>query len=251
MHSVEAQQRAVEQRQQDYIYRSVVTAVEVDGKGQTRKTETREYNVFWLQGVPVNKLIVKNGKPLEAGELAKEDDRIDKEVQQARERRAKNDARGKQTDPRGDEQVSVSRILELGTFDNARRVLRGGRETIAVDYRGDPAAKTRNRAESVFRDLTGTVWIDEADREVVALDGVFARSFKIAGGLLADIHEGTRFSLTQNKINDQAWMPIEAEASGSARLLVFSVHGSVHVVNSNFQRFKATATILPAINKVE
>ena len=199
----------------------------------------------------MQKLIVKDGKPLDPKEIHKEDERIDKEVRDARERRTKNEARGKATDPNGEEEVTVSRILELGAFSNARRESRDGRDTIAVDYRGDPKAKTRNRAEAVFRDLTGTVWIDEQDHEVVALDGVFAQSFKIAGGLLADIHEGTRFSLTQRKINNDAWMPVEAQASGSARLLFFSVHGSVHVANTDFRRFKATSTILPGMNRVE
>ena len=251
MHAVEAQQREAERRQQDYIYRSVVTATEADGKGQTKKTNTREYNVFWLQGVPVHKLIARDGKAISDADLRKEDERIDKEVRDGKARRAKNDAQGKQTDPRGDEEVTVSRILELGSFSNARRVMRDGRATIAVDYRGDPKAKTRNRAEAVFRDLSGTVWVDESDREVVALEGVFAQSFKIAGGLLADIHEGTRFSLTQRKINDEAWMPLEANANGAARLLFFSVHGAVHITNSDFRRFKATSTILPGMSKIE
>ena len=251
MHSVETKQRAVEAAQQEYIYRSAVVETETDGKGRAKKTETRDYDIFWLQGVPVQKLVAKNGKPVSADDLKKEDDRIDKEVQKARERRAKNDAVGKQTDPRGDEEITVSRMLELGSFRNARRVNLNGRDAIAVDYVGDPRAKTRNRAESAFRDLEGTVWVDETDHEVVQVEGHFARSFKIAGGLLADIQEGTRFSLRQAKINGSVWLPTGAEASGAARLLVFSVHGGVRVTNSDFRRFKTSARILPEVNKVE
>ncbi len=251
MRSVEAQQRAAEARQQDYIYHSRQTLTELDRSGKPKKAELREYNDFWLQGVPVRKMIAKDGKELDAGELRKEDDRIDREVRQAKERRMKNDSQGKQTDPRGDEEVTVSRILELGSFSNARRVAIDGRSTIAVDYTGDPGAKTRNRAEAVFRDLTGTLWVDETDHELVKVQGRFARSFKIGGGLLADIHEGTTIGLVQRKINNEAWLPTEIDANGTARFLFFSVHGAVHIANSDFRRFQATSTILPDVNKVE
>ena len=247
MKAVEAKQRAVEQQQQDFIYRSSVAETRTDAAGHPKRTETREYDIFWLGGVPVQKLIVKNGKPLSPDELKKEDTRIDKDVQKVRERRDRRDAAGKQTDPRGDEELSVSRMLASGSFANARRVICHGRDTIAVDYAGDPHAKTQNRAESAFRNLAGTVWVDEEDREVVALKGRFAHSFKIAGGLLADIKEGTSFSLQQNKMNGQVWLPVAAEANGSARLLLFSVHGGVQVRNSDFRRFRATSKILPGL----
>ena len=248
MHSVEAQQRAAEAREQDYIFRSLVTTTVLDGAGQAKRTELRDYNQFWLQGVPVHKLIAKDGKPLSPDELHKEDERIDKEVRQARERRAKNDAAGKVTDPRGDEEVTVSRIIELGSFSNPRRVTLNGRDTIAVDYTGDPKAKTRNRSEAVFRDLSGTVWVDERDHELVRVEGRFARSFKVAGGLLADIHEGTSIYLEQHKNNDSAWLPTQLSASGTARLLFLSVHGSVHIANSDYRRFRATSTVLPGLS---
>ena len=81
----------------------------------------------------------------------------------------------------------MSRILELGTFSNARRVQVAGRDAIAADYAGDPKAKTRNKAEEVIRDLVGTVWVDEKDQELVRTEGRFVRSFKIGGGLVANI----------------------------------------------------------------
>ena len=162
----------------------------MDGHGGVKKREVQVYDVFWLQGVPVRKMVSKDGKPLTADELKKEDERIDKEVKTAREKREKSEDKGRDTDPRGNDEVSVSRILELGTFSNARRVQIAGRDTIAADYAGDPKAKTRNRAEEMIHDLVGTVWVDETDQELVKTQGQFYRSFKIGGGLVASIKEG-------------------------------------------------------------
>lgn len=252
MHAVEDHQRQDEARLKDYLYRQTQTLDQADGKGGVKKREVRTFDVFWLQGVPVRKMTSKNGTPLSADDLKKEDDRIEKEVKSAREKREKNDDKGRQTDPRGNEEVTVSRILELGTFSNARRIQLSGRDTIVVDYAGDPKAKTRNRAEEVIRDLHGTVWIDEADKEIVKTEGRFFRSFKIGGGLVANVHEGTRFGLEQQKINGEVWLPTRLEGEGAARfLLFFNFNGRLQVVDDSFRKFKTSSTLLPGVGVVE
>src|SRR5712671_6810329 len=116
MHSVEVNQRASEAIEKDYMYRSVQTHEETDGHGGVKKAETMEYDVFWVNGVPVHRLTKKNGRELSADEQKKESEKIDKEAAKAKERRAKADEKGTETDPRGHEVVTVSRLLELGSF---------------------------------------------------------------------------------------------------------------------------------------
>jgi hypothetical protein len=246
MHEVEDRQRAAEAVQKDYIFHSVETGQQVDGHGAVKKTEINEYDVFWLNGVQVSKLVRKNGKDLSADEQKKESERIDKEAAKARERREKEDAKGKETDPRGNDEVTVSRLLELGSFTNARRVPMNGRDTIAVDYTGDPKAKTKNRLEEVIRDMAGTVWVDEQDKAVARIEGRFVNSFKVGGGLVANIQQGTNFTVQFVKINGEVWLPSRVEGRGEARvLLFFKFNGSLTVVDSDYRKFKTSTTILP------
>jgi hypothetical protein len=252
MHDVEENQRAAESIEKDYLYRSVQTEQQSDGHGGIKKTETREYDVFWVEGVPVHRLTKKNGKDLSTEEQKKESEEIDKEVAKVKQRREKADAKGKETGPHGEEEITVSRLLELGSFTNARRVQWNGRDTIAVDFAGDPKAKTKNRFEDVIRDLAGTAWIDEQDRMLVKAEGRFLNNFKVGGGLLANIQKGTSFSMEQRKINDEVWLPAMVEGQGSARaLLFFSFNGSIRAVESDYRKFKATSTILPATDTLE
>ena len=252
MLAVEAHQRADEAKLKDYLYRQTQTVDETDGHGGVKKREVEVYDVFWLHGVPVRKMVSKDGRPMTVDELRKEDERIDKEVKSALSKREKNEDKGKETDPRGNEEVTVSRILELGTFSNARRVQIAGRDTIAADYAGDPKAKTRNKAEEVIRDLVGSVWVDEEDKELVRTEGRFNRSFKIGGGLVANIKEGTSFSGEFRKINGEVWLPVRFEGHGAARfLLFFNLNGSLQIVDENFRKFKATSTLLPGVGAAE
>jgi hypothetical protein len=245
MHEVEARQRVAEEARKDYIFHSVVTEVEVDGKGSPKKTEVKEYDDFWIKGVPVERLVKKDGRPLTEDEAKKESERIDKEAAKASERRAKKDSEGKETDPRGNDEVTVSRLLELGSFTNARRVQMAGRDTIAVDYTGDPKAKAKNRFEGVIRDMAGTVWVDEQDKAISKIEGRFVGSFKIGGGLVASIREGTNFSLQMTRVNGEVWLPARVEGKGEARvLLFFKFNGSLTAAYSDYRKFKTSAEIV-------
>ncbi len=251
MHEVEAHQKDSEAIQKDYLYHEIATAEENDGHGGIKKTETREFDVFWLDGVEVHKLMKKDGRELSTEAQKKESDRIDKEVAKAKERRNKADVKGEETDSHGHEEVTVSRFLELGRFTNPRRVKVNGRDTIAVDYEGDPKAKTRNRFEDVIRDLTGTIWVDEEDRSISRIEGRFLRPFKIGGGLVVNIKQDTSFAVEQRKVNDEVWLPARIDGKGAARaMLFFSVNGSLRVVDSDYRKFKATSTILPGMSTV-
>jgi hypothetical protein len=252
MHAVEVNQRAAEAVEKDYIYRSLITEQELNGHGGLKKTDVIEAEVFWVNGVPVHRVLKKNGKELTAQEQKKESERIDKDAAKSKERREKADAKGKESDARGDDLMTASRVLELGSFTNARRVQLAGRDTIVADYAGDPKAKTKTRFEDVVKDMMGTVWIDENDRVLVKAEGHFVNNFKVGGGLVANIQKGTSFSMEQRKINGEVWLPAKLEGQGSARaLLFFGFNGRVEAVESDYRKFKATSTILPGMGKVE
>lgn len=246
MREVEARQKASEAIQKDYIYHSVVTEQESNAHGGIKKTETREYDIFWVEGVEVSRLTKKDGKDLSLSEQKKESERLDKQIAKAKKKREEAEQAGRPTDPRGNDEITVSRILELGTFSNPRRVKLNGRDTIVVDYAGDPKAKTKNRAETVFRDLVGTVWVDEQDRVLVRAEGHFVNAFKIGAGLVINIQKGTSFSMVQTKVNNEVWLPEMFEGQGQARvLLIFNFKGTLRAINSDYRKFRTTSTILP------
>lgn len=252
MHDVEQNQRKAEAIEKDYIYHSVEVQEQTDSGGRVKTTKVMEYDHYWSEGVPVRRLVRRDGKDLSASELEKEDERIQKEVEKSRKQRAKAEAEGKATNARGDELISVPRLLELGRFMNPRRVQLGGRDTIAVDYEGDPSAKTRNRAEEVIRDLRGTVWVDENDRMLVRAEGHFVNGFKIGAGLLVNIQKGTHFQMQQAKINDEVWSPTHIEAQGAARALVFfNFRGRVRDDYSGYRKLRTSSVMLPGATKID
>ena len=251
MRAVEANQRKAETIEREYIYRQQNRLDERDSHGGVKKTEAHDFEVFWLDEVQVHRHLSKDGKPPTAEEQKKENERIDEVVKRARERRDKADAQGKETDSHGRDEITVARILELGSFSNPRREVVNGRPTIAVDYLGDQHAKTRNPGESALKELAGTVWIDEQDHFIQHTEGHFDHDFKVMGGLAVDVKKGTWFKLSFVKINDEVWLPQSIEGDGHARyLLFFSLSGHFVSHSSDYRKFKATSTILPGYTPV-
>jgi len=253
MQQVEAQEKVSEKAIHKYIYHSTNTEQDLDSHGAVKKTNTDEREDFWIYGIFVSRLLSRDGKPVSADELKKQNDEIDKRVAAAKELVKQKEA-GTAPPPKkkGEDEVTFARFLELGAFSNPRRIQLNGRDTIAVDYAGDPKAKTRNLLEGAIHYLAGTVWVDERDKAMVRIEGHFFDDFKIGAGFLADIHKGSSFNFEWTKVNDEVWLPLSFAGRGSARIALFFNHsGAIEQHTSDYRRFKASATLLPGLSIVE
>ena len=244
LQDVERNQEMAEAVRKDYTYHVHQEEQEFDGKGNIKKTTTTDSESLNLRGARIDRVVARDGKSLTPDEAAKENERIDDEIAKYTERREKEQRKGEQTDSRGDVLFSASRILELGVFSNARRVILNGRPTIVLDYAGDPKARTRNSAESVIRDLVGIAWIDEQDRILARAQGHFLNDFKIGGGLIADIRKGSSFEAQFSRINDEVWLPVRIEGQGRIRILLVSgFNGRFSLVTSDYRKFRTSSNI--------
>lgn len=245
MHQVEANQKELEAIRKDYTYHAHIVIDDLDKNGGLKKSSTQELNVFYVNGQEIDQLLQRNGAPLPAKDEKKEQERVDKAIARAKSRKD-------QDDPNRQFVMQISRLLELGTVSNPRRVQINGRNTIAFDYTGNTKAKTKNLSEAVMKDLVGTIWVDERSHHVVRLDAHFENNFHIAGGLLVNIQKDTRFHFEQGFINNEVWLPTRADIHGGVRvLLVKSVNQDIHAIFSDYRKFQSNVTILPGIKAVQ
>ena len=245
LHDVERHQKEAEDAQRDYTYHVHFEFQQLDRSGHAKKISTLDSESIVIDGVRIDKVVARNGKPLTPRQAQKESDQIDKEVARAKARREHLAARGESSDPEGNPLIPVSRILELGAFSNPRRIMLDQRPTIVLDYAGDPHAKIRNQSEGIIRNLVGTVWIDEQNRILVRGQGHFVHDFKIGAGLILNIHKGLSFDFRATHITGDVWLPATVEGKGEARILLFEhIDGNFRLVTSNYQRFTTSTTII-------
>ncbi len=249
---VERNDKRLEALRKDYTYHVHLDAQQLRKDGSVKKAEVTDSESLTIDGVRVDRVVARDGRPLTPEEQAKENEKIDREVAKALDKQAKAARAGEETDDRGDTVMSVARILELGKFSNERRVEISGRPTIVLDYAGDPNAKTHSQVEGIMRDLVGVVWIDEADRVLVRGEGHFLNDFKIGGGLIANVHKGTRFQFETTRVADGVWLPASIDGQGSFRVLLFAgFDGRMNLRTSDYRRFRTSAKIVANGGKVD
>src|SRR6201996_1775713 len=157
LHEVEAHQKELDKIRENYTFREVQTVRQLDSHGNVKKVETEEHEVFFVNGHQIEKLVRKDGKDLSPDQARKEQDRVNKEVVKISQPGYKS--------PEEKDDITVARLLQIVAFSRPRRVSLNGRDTIAFDFAGDEHAKTHGRDEDALKKVSGTVWIDEADRE--------------------------------------------------------------------------------------
>jgi hypothetical protein len=186
--------------------------------------------VFYVNNEPISRLVKKDGRPLTEEEEQKETERVTKAVEKAEKPRS--DA------AKDDQNISLRRILEVADVRNPRRENFRGRSTIVFDFVGQKDLKARGLNEDLSKKLQGTVWIDEADRQVARLEAAFDDNFRVAGGLVANVQKGSRFNFDQTPVNGEIWLPTGAEISLEMRLLLFKgIHQHITERDYDYKRF--------------
>jgi hypothetical protein len=237
LREVEAHQKELDKIRENYTFRAVQTTRQLDSHGNVKKIETEEHEVFFVKGHQVEKLVRKDGKDLTPDQARKEQDRVNKEV-------IKISQQGEGNPDKDD--ITVARLLQIVTFSRPRRVSLNGRDTIAFDFAGDEHAKTHGRNEDALKKVSGTVWVDEADREVSRMSATLDENYHIGFGLLASVAKGSNVVFDQALIRKEAWLPTAIALHLQARaLLVAGFRADIEIRFDQYQKFQTDAVQQP------
>lgn len=226
----EARQRlqADDVRQSGYVYVETRREQKLDASGRATKETV---NVF--ESYPAlpgefrwQRQTVKDGKPLSAAELAKQDrERQQKVMEYARKlerepdkvraaEQKKRDEERRETDQAVDDALRIYDIRMVGRESIA------GYETIAFTFTPRKNVKPRTSEGKVMRHFAGKAWVSETEYELVRLEAEAIETASFGLGLLARVHQGSKAAFERRKVNGEAWLPASATYTASARLFL-------------------------------
>ena len=137
---------------------------ERDDEGSPNKKSVKDYDVFYLGGAMISRLVAKDGKPLSEEEQKKEDSRVDKESEEYKKQQAKMTDKQKQKEE-SEEDADISMFLRVARFTNPRWERFRGAQVVVFDFSGNPDYKPRNLIEKYIFTLAGTMWVDPRARD--------------------------------------------------------------------------------------
>jgi hypothetical protein len=251
---IDKNQEQVDERVGEYTFTEKTTTREINGKGEVTKETVKIFEVYPVPGaLMVRKLVSENGVPLAGERAAREEKRVVEELEKAERERQKAAAkreREKNKKAEGKDDPGIADFLRASELVSPRRERLRDRETIVFDFRPRAGFKPRNNMEAIVQKLTGIVWIDPVDKQVMRLEARLTDSYKVGGGLLASIKPGTAFIFEQGRMADGVWLPVFAQVNVSAKILIFKgMEINVTEEFSNYKRFKSNVEDYKLENK--
>jgi len=122
---------------------------------------------------------------------------------------------------RGRSNPSIDDVLATLDFKIRAREVLAGRDTIVVDFAPKKVSDPKTRQGKVAKAFKGSAWIDEATREVMRVEATSIDSISYGLGVVARLGEGTKATLSRERIDSMVWLPTSIRLTGDGRALLF------------------------------
>ena len=230
-----ANEHQLAEERERYECRVTDVSVETDSHGNIKKTKTEVDDQFYVNGIPIERTLQKNGQDLTPDETKKEDDRVMKETL-----KYSNQATAKKEE---DKQIQeVEDFIEAMMLANGHRERINGRSVLFYDIVPNPHFAARNLNQRLAQVMQGRISVNEQTGKPIDIDMRSVADLRIGGGLVASLHKGFWLHMHNHPEPDGVWLLDLAEGSGDARAALF-LHPYFHfkVVADNCRLYTATA----------
>ena len=185
-----------------------------DPNGNPKKTTATVKELFFVNGIPIERLLAKDGKDLTPDEAKKQDDKVMKETVKY----SNQSTATKETDKVVQQ---MQDFLSAMVLTNGRRRVENGRNVLDYNIVPNPKFQAKNLNQRVATVMQGTMELDEATGVPIDLNIKSVADLKIAGGLLANVHKGLWVHVHNHAEPDGVWLTDLAEGSGDMREALF------------------------------
>ena len=186
----------------NYAYKERRTEFHVNPFGRigTGGIEGWEVTPIENGSVILRKLIERDGKRVADGEV----DRIKVREERRREGR----------------RTAMEDVVAMLTFKMARREVVNSRDAIVITFTPRPDGEPETREGRIAKSFSGSVWVDEAAREVIRIDAKAVDTISFGYGLIARLNEGSTVTLHREQIDGPIWLPTSIRFAGEGRALL-------------------------------
>jgi hypothetical protein len=209
-----------------YTYTEKRTLMQLDSNQKPKKTEVNTFEVFpgSAERVGYRRQIVKDGKPLSAEELKKEDQDVQKRIEEAERRRKQitpAERQRNQAERMRRENQIIDDVFAIYEIEMAGREDMAGRPTILLQFRPRQTSyKPKTSEGKNMQHVAGKAWIDEQDHQVARVELEVIDPISIGLGILAKLQKGASIVAERRKFNDEIWLPVKTDITLNARVLL-------------------------------
>jgi hypothetical protein len=196
------------------------------------------FEVAPLAGTPYDRLILRNGQPLDAAEQRKEDRKYEKTLKERTGESPRQ--RAERIQKYAKARAFIDEVPNAYDFKLLGSELVDGRPAWVVQLTPLAGFVPESPYAAMLRHIEGKLWIDKQDTRWARAEAPVMDTISI-GVILARIEPGTNFAVEQARIADDLWLPKRIVINGTARVLL--VHDKSFAEQLSFSAYhKESAT---------
>jgi hypothetical protein len=197
-----------------------------DNGGAMKSRDHWTQRIDFIDGVRVGWTIERDGKPVSADERARGEQAA---RQAAAEWKAKTPAEREKILNKSEKETDYLREFPHAlVFTALPDESVDGRTAMVWSFKPKPGYKARSMGGRVYEGVTGRIWLDRDERQLMRLEAEVVKDVTV-GGFLAKIEKGARFELAQTRVEAGCWLPSHQLIRYGARILmVKGIHRSIN-----------------------
>ena len=233
--------------QRNYTYVQRAEERKFSGSGQAQSSETRTFEIMVLFEEPVRKLIAKNDKPLPPKDAAKEEEKIQKIIDERRsedegKRRKRLERQAKDAD---EAHQFVNEIADAYDFRLIALEAVSGHQAYVIDGEPRRGYEPKHKDAKFLPKFRFRAWIDQATRQWLKLDIQCIDTVSV-GLFLVRLHKGSSIQIEQTEVNDEVWLPKHVLLTLDARIALFKgINMQEDVTYRDYRKFHTESKIIP------
>jgi hypothetical protein len=218
----------------------------LDSSNQIKKTTTRAYEHWMLDGSDYRRLVVRDGQTLSGGEAQKEQVRMDAEIAkrhaETTAQRANRQARHKRN---LDEAIKFrEEVLQAFAFRIAGEESLKGMPCWRIQAEPNKSFVPLSREGKLFLGkVHGTIWVTKEGLNWVKIDAETIGKITF-GGFLASVTPGAHIGIEQFRVNSELWHPERIQIAVNARALLTRMHEEIELQFRNFRKFQTESKLV-------
>jgi hypothetical protein len=230
------------ENRKNYTYQERTEIREYNGSGKLSKTDVVTNEILILEGQPYEKLIARNDKPLSEKDAAKEQKKLDKEVEKRRNQSKSEKARLEKE--RLEDQKYMREFTEAFDFRVIGEEPVSGKPAWIISVTPKPGYRPRSSDAKVFTKLRGKVWIDKGEYHWVKAEGEAIDTLSF-GFFLFRVAPGAKVSFDQVRVNEEVWLPSRISVRAEARVaLLKKMRAEIDITYREYRKFQADSKIV-------
>jgi hypothetical protein len=204
-------------------------------RGEKRSSKT--YEVLMIDGSPYNKLIAVNDQPLSSEEAGNQERNFHQETHRRRKEAPSARARriAQYRKERRQDHDLMNEMVNAFNFELEGESMVNGQQCFVLDASPRHDYQPKNHETRVLKGMRGRLWIDIEQYQWVKVHAEVFRAV-VFGLFIAHVEPGTEFTLEQERVQGNVWLPSHFSTRVRARVLLVSRKTLDDETYSNYHR---------------